>query len=53
MNAKKDGWTKCGLKLEDDLYNEGIDWEYDEIRILSIVKQVYKTPHLNRLKQFF
>ena len=30
------GWTKCGMKLEDDLYNEGIDWEYDEIKILSI-----------------
>ena len=50
---KKDGWTKCGLKLEDDLYNESIDWEYDEVRILHIVKQVYKTPYLNRLKQFF
>ena len=36
-----------------DYYNEGINWEYDEIRILCIVKQVYKTPYLNRLKQFF
>ena len=53
VHAKKDGWTRCGVKLEDDLYNEGIDWEYDEDRILCIVKQVFKTPYLNRLKQFY
>ena len=39
--------------LEDDLYEEGIDWEYDEDEILKIVKQVLKTPYLNRLKQFY
>ena len=53
MHAKNDGLTRCGVKLEDDLYEEGIDWEYDEDRILSIVKQVLKTPYLNRLKQFY
>ena len=27
MHAKRDGWTMCGTKLEDKLYNEAIDWE--------------------------
>ena len=52
-NAKKDGWVRCGLKLEDDLFEEGIDWEYDECTLLKIVMQVLKTPYLNRLKQFY
>ena len=41
------------MKLEDDLYEGGIDWEYDEDKILSNVKQVLKTPYLNKLKQFY
>ena len=53
VNAKRDGWVRCGSKLEDDLYDEGIDWEYDEFEVLKIVMQVLKTPYLNRLKQFY
>ena len=30
-----------------------MSWEYNEFEILTIVKQVYRTPYLNRLKQFF
>ena len=37
----------------DDLYEEGIDWEYDECEFLKIVMQVLRTPYLNRLKQLF
>ena len=53
VNAKRDGWVRCGIKLEDDLYDERIDWKYDEFEVLKIVMQVLKTPYLNRLKQFF
>merc|ERR1711895_287979 len=53
MHAKRYGWTMCGTKLEDELYNKGIDWEWDEYEVFTIVKQVYKTPYLRRLKQFF
>ena len=53
FHAKRDGWTRCGVKLEDDLYEEGIDWLYDEDEILKIIKLVLKTPYLNRLKQFY
>ena len=53
VHAKKDGWTRCGVKLKDYLNNEGIDWEYYEDRILCVVKQVFKTSYLNRLKQFY
>ena len=41
-NAKKDGWVRCGLKLEDDFFEEGIDWEYDEYTVLKTVMQVLK-----------
>ena len=51
--AKRDGWVHCSIKLENEAYNEGMNWECDEFEILTIVKQVYKTPYLNRLKQFF
>ena len=53
VNTKRDGCVRCGVKLEDDLYKEGIDWEYDEYEVLKIVMQVLRTPYLNRLKQFF
>ena len=43
-HAKRDRWTMCGVKLEDKLYNEGINWECDKYEVLTIVKQVYKTP---------
>ena len=39
--------------MEDDLYEEGIDWEYDECEVLKFVMHVLRTPYLNRLKQFF
>ena len=35
---------RCGVKLEDDLYEEGIDWEYDEYEVLKIVRQDLRTP---------
>ena len=50
VNAKRDGWVRCGIKLENDLYEEGIDWEYDEDEVLRIVKRVLRTTYLNRLK---
>ena len=53
MNAKRDGWVNCGIKLEVDFTEEGIEWEYEEDEVLKIVIQVLKTPYLNRLKQFF
>ena len=53
VNAKRDGWVRCGIKLEIDFTDENIDWEYDEDEVLKIVMQVLKTPYLNRLKQFF
>ena len=53
VNAKRDGWVRCGIKLEIDFTEEDIDWEYDEDEVLKIVMQVLKTPYLNRLKQFF
>ena len=53
IDAKRDGWVRCGIKLEDDLYDEGIDREYDEFEVLRSVMQVFRTPYLNRLKQFF
>ena len=52
-HAKADGWTKCCIKIESEAENEGLDWECDEYEIIAIVKQVNKTPYLNRLKQFF
>ena len=50
---KTDGWVKCCIKMESEAENEGLDWECDEYEIIKIVKQVNKTPYLNRLKQFF
>ena len=50
-HAKRDGWANCSIKLESEAYNEGMSWECDEFEILTIVKQVYKTPYLNRLNQ--
>ena len=50
VNDKRNGWFKCGIKLESDLSDEGIDWEYDEFDVLKIVMQVLKTPYLSRLK---
>ena len=52
-HSKTDGWVKCCTKLESEAENEGLNWECDEYDILMRVKQVYKTPYLNRLKQFF
>ena len=52
-HAKRDGWANCSIKLESEADNAGMNWEYDEFEILTIVKQVYRTPYLNRLKQFF
>ena len=52
-HAKRDGWVNCSIKLESEADNVGMNWEYDEFEILTIVKQVYRTPYLKRLKQFF
>ena len=39
--------------MESEACNEGLKWECDKFDVLTIVRQVYKTPYLNRLKQFF
>ena len=39
--------------MESGAYNEGMNWDCEEFNVLTIIKQVYKTPYLNRLKQFF
>ena len=52
-NGKKDGWVRCGQKLEDDFFDEGMDWECNEYTVLKTVMQVLKTPYLNRLTQFY
>ena len=52
-HAKADGWSKCCVKMEYEAENAGLDWECDMFQIIEIVKQVNKTPYLNRLKQFF
>ena len=35
------------MKLEDDLYEEGIDWEYDEDKILSRCLKPHTSIGLN------
>ena len=52
-HAKTDGWVRCSTKLEADAEDAGLSWECDTQDIVDIVKQVNKTPYLNRLKQFF
>ena len=52
-HAKADGWVRCSTKLESDAEDVGLSWECDTQDIVDIVKQVNKTPYLNRLKQFF
>ena len=52
-HAKSDGWVKSSIKIESDAENEGLSWECDTQYIVDIVKQINKTPYLNRLKQFF
>merc|ERR1711891_129781 len=52
-HAKSDGWTKCSLKMEHEAECEGLIWDCDVFLITELVKQVNKTPYLNRLKQFF
>ena len=52
-HARADGWAKCSLKLEYEAECEGLAWDCDVFLITELVKQVNKTPYLNRLKQFF
>ena len=52
-HAKSDGWVRCSIKMESEAENEGLSWDCDTQHIVEIVKQVNKTPYLNRLKQFF
>ena len=52
-HAKADGWSKCCVKMEYKAESEGLSWDCDMFHIIEIVKQVNKTPYLNRLKQFF
>ena len=52
-HAKSDGWHKCSLKMEHEAECEGLSWDCDVFLITELVKQVNKTPYLNRLKQFF
>merc|ERR1711888_254978 len=53
IHAKTDGWVKCCTKLESEAESEGLNWDCDEYEIIMRIKQVYKTPYMNRLKQFF
>ena len=39
--------------MEHEAKCEGLTWDCDVFLITEIVKQVNKTPYLNRLKQFF
>ena len=52
-HAKSDGWHKCSLKLEYEAECENLNWDCDVFLITELVKQVNRTPYLNRLKQFF
>ena len=52
LNAKKDGWVNCGLKLEVEFSEANLDWEYNEDGLIKVVNEILKTPYLNRLKQF-
>ena len=52
-HAKRDGWVYCNIKIESEACNEGLNWECDKLDVLTIVKQVYKTPYFNRLKPVF
>ena len=52
-HAKSDGWIKCSLKMEHEAECEGLIWDCDVFLITELVKQVNKTPYLNKLKQFF
>ena len=52
-HAKADGWSKCCVKMEYEAESEGLSWDCTMFHIIEIVKQVNKTPYLNRLKQFF
>ena len=52
-HAKSDGWHKCSLKMEYEAECEGLSWDCDVFIITELVRQVNKTPYLNRIKQFF
>ncbi len=52
-HAKSDGWHKCSRKLEYEAECENLNWDCDVFLITELVKQVNRTPYLNRLKQFF
>ena len=52
-HAKNDGWVSCSLKMESEALDEGMNWDCNEYDTLTRVKQVYKTPYFNRLKQFY
>ena len=52
-HAKNDRWVPCSLKMESEALDEGMNWDCNEYDTLTRVKQVYKTPYFNRLKQFY
>ena len=35
VNAKRDGWVRCGIKLEIEFTEKNIGWEYDEDEVLT------------------
>ena len=39
--------------MESEAFDEGMNWDCNEYDTLARVKQVYKTPYFNRLKQFY
>ena len=47
MNANRDGLVRCGIHLEIDFTDEGIDREYDEDPVLKIAIEVLKPPYSN------
>ena len=53
MHAKNDGWVSYSLKMESEALDEGMNWDCNEYDTITRVKQVYKTPYFNRLKQFY
>ena len=45
--------TKIMIFMENDALDEGMIWDCNEYDVITRVKQVRKTPHFNRLKQFY
>ena len=51
-NAKSDGWTLTELKLVSEVADLKNDLHYENDDYMRFVKEIFKMPYLNRLKQF-